>query len=219
MKKKICWEKFQDPLGINEDNLELPGYLDDEEVEAIDELKEEGAFSKKMLSVMNTPFGVMTVGDHSLVSKRFDLWWMYSNFNMTKEIVEIIEGVSGVEFIDPYSVTRYRIKIGFPISGLFDTAKVKNDIRLAIEKLDSEVDEDFDALLEEIFSEEVVQEVAKIRESVRDSKQWAIYILPNGNVNYIKSDDSSEEYMDDLLMYRMGQEMVGGILLTSDDYQ
>jgi len=219
VKKKITWMKFVDPLGSNLDDVEMPGFEDDEESEIMSDMEDEGMFAKQNLQVMQTPFGVMTVGDHSVVSRQFDFWWLFSNFSITSEILNMIEAVPGVEIIDKYCLTRYRMKIGFPISGLFDSAKVKANIQAIIDNIDAEVDTIKDDELANFLPQEIIEEVGVVRNQIREYNYWSIAVLPNGRISHVEDNDLSDNFLHNTFIYKLATQLVDGYLLSSSDYQ
>jgi len=98
----------------------------------------------------------------------FNLWMLHTNFHIMEIDVENIEFIDGVECLDVWSPYSLRIGIG----RLFDEEKVKADISFILNSSESL----------QILTEETKKEVEEMLESFKDTKYWAILILPNGKI-------------------------------------
>jgi hypothetical protein len=138
MKRQVVWEKWRDPFGSNDEELEWPGYdlpsgdlirnEDLDEYQSImDEYEAEMAESQPA-KMLVTPMGVVPMPEHSHPSKIFNFWNGHTNFSITPSVVKIIETVDGVETLDIF--TRYRFRIG--VGKLFDDSQVMFDIQEAL---------------------------------------------------------------------------------------
>ena len=181
----------------------------------MEDLEEEGLYKASPTRLLNTPFGIMTIGDHNLVAKQFDFWTLHTNFDITPEIVDIIENVPGVETLDV--LTRYRARVGFPKSGFFDSSVVKVNIQNAIYELDKNRDVNLSKHIATIFNNDVAAIVMAEKEKVEDSTSWAIFILPNGELTTVVEDDQTI-FNDSVQKFTELQSDVGGYLITSRDY-
>lgn len=205
MKKKIVWEKWKDPLLSNYDETEWPGF---EETEDGDKIP---IHTVDKQPVLHTPFGVVSLLGQTMASSHFDFWLMHTNFDITEGFAEVLERIPGVETLEIY--TRYRARLGFPRSGLFDIGEIKLNIcRLVKESERSAQNEELDGL-----AEDIAHRIIDIRDSVDDKYDyWAILMLPNGNVEIVHSNECNQEYRQKLLELSNTKESVGGKLLTYD---
>ena len=102
-KPKIGWTKWQNPYAIEENNEEDKNtYAESEQ--------------KKAVRVIMTPMGMIPAPEHSDPQKVFDLWTAHTNFDITANILNLVENTAGVETVDVY--TRYRMRVG--IGKMFD---------------------------------------------------------------------------------------------------
>jgi hypothetical protein len=109
---KIIWEKWTDPFGENLDETRWNNYDNeslDQEVELLDNEYIKQQMSKPV-KVIASPLGLIPYNEHTASSKIFNFWIGHTNFDITKNIAEIIEKCSGVELLDIF--TRYRFRIG-----------------------------------------------------------------------------------------------------------
>lgn len=108
---KIIWEKWNDPFGENFDELKWNKY-DDEELDDEKELLEEQLIqaNSRPIRVIESPLGLIPYNEHTASSKIFNFWVGHTNFNISKNIVNVIEKCEGVELLDIF--TRYRFRIG-----------------------------------------------------------------------------------------------------------
>jgi len=246
-KKKIVWEKWIDPLNSNIDEVEYPGHSTPEleEDRPIEFLSSDANFEEKYeehldaeeseyghgknisfnpMRIVSTPQGFVSLTEHSFASKHFDFWTMHYNHDITKEIVEAIEKCEGVETINV--LTRYRIRIGFnrPLIqyGAFDLNVLRKNIENKVLVL-GRADTDLECYNELIsFEKSVRDKVKEIRISLSRSKYWAIYVLPNGEIetfyechDYPSSIANSEIFKEKIKLFKQAEGMIGGKLLTS----
>jgi hypothetical protein len=103
----IVWEKWTDPFGDNQENIEWPGYDDSPD----DEFTQPQHIKQHKVNVMVTNMGIIPYNEYTDCSKIFNFWIGHTNFNITSEIAELIESVEGVETLDIF--TRYRFRVSF----------------------------------------------------------------------------------------------------------
>jgi len=130
IKRKIGWQKYEDLLeqqmsspflesmikkatDITEESEE-PSYLDEEELEASDE------------NVI-LPMSAQLLEDLAMLSN-FDCWIGHTNFDITKDIKNILNSIDGVEVMRICS--RYRFFIG--VGKMFDFKSVRSHIEREI---------------------------------------------------------------------------------------
>lgn len=126
----IVWEKWVDPLGLEQENQYEENFFDDEENDESELLG--GSSSEfddrqkppKSVRVISTPMGFIPMDQTTPAGKIFNFWMGHSNFNITKPIAYIIEKTDGVETLDIY--TRYRFRIG--VGKLFEDGDVMREI-------------------------------------------------------------------------------------------
>lgn len=133
-KKKSCniiWEKWEDPFDVaksNEtdflDNLESDNY--DDLIGDLEEIDHDHTESQKAKSfkLIITPFGPMSP-DISSLSNSFKFWVGHADFDLTNDILSIIENTVGVEILTVF--TRYRFRIG--VGKAFTDRQVMVDIQ------------------------------------------------------------------------------------------
>ena len=106
-------------------------------------------------------------------------------------------------------LTRYRFFVG--IAKMFDFKKVRVEIEKAAcgkHLVNQE---------ESILDPETRIVVDDIKSRISSQKLWAIYVFPNGQIDYISSDHSNDpEYLDKLQVFKSAEEYSGGLLLTRE---
>jgi len=200
------WEKWKDPLLSNFDETEWPGYDMDEDGEAVP------FHSAERQPIMHTPFGVVSIMNDSLGSKSFDFWILHTNFDIRENIVKAIEQVNGVETLEIY--TRYRIRVGFPRSGLFRPRDIMHEIEEAIYDIDRDSQNQLLIGLDTDVAKKVIDARNKIEEKY---EYWAIWVVPNGNMEVVSSDKLNEQYQSKLALLQQAHINVGGRLITSEN--
>lgn len=132
---KIVWQKWSNPFGSEEEIDAMNHYLPEDIEEEIQEHEEElyepntledhnKDMSMNKLRVIATPMGILPLTENTDICNIFNFWIGHSNFDITKNIANIIEQVPGVETLDIY--TRYRFRVG--VGKAFVDSDVMRDI-------------------------------------------------------------------------------------------
>lgn len=129
----VYWEKWVDAYA---DDPEMTTPKDNEEDQFNENemfLDEEEQLMREFQSLNNiktifTPFGIMPLTEHSLVSNHFKLWVGHSNFKLTNKFYNIIGNVNGVESLDILTPYRFRMSIG----KLFRDRDVMSEVKKAM---------------------------------------------------------------------------------------
>lgn len=120
-KPAIIWEKWFDPLGGDdqdlEDDDEIEDLADDDIIDGIGDPIDKSLFKYKNSNInkcriIMTPFGIIPYNENTASSKIFNFWMGHSNFGITSNISDIIEKIDGVETLDVFTRYRFRIAIG-----------------------------------------------------------------------------------------------------------
>lgn len=106
-KPTIIWEKWTDPFGQKSEDLDWPGYDDN-----ADSYEEPKANKLEKINAIVTNMGIIPYNEHTDCSKIFNFWIGHTNFDITKEVSDIIELAEGVETLDIFTRYRFRISIG-----------------------------------------------------------------------------------------------------------
>jgi hypothetical protein len=127
-KKIISWEKWKNPYKVlsNKDLHKRAnnGGVDLDEEDEDDEEEDHGHNG----IVFITPLGMVPLGENNDPEKTFRFWNGNTNFNITKDIKNILNKAEGVEILNIH--TRYRFRIGIGL--LFDEEKVRVGINRKI---------------------------------------------------------------------------------------
>ncbi len=119
----VVWEKWIDPFADNFDENRWNNYDDEDgELDAQFELLDKNI--KKPIKVIASPMGIIPYNEHTAPSTIFNFWIGHTNFNISKQITNLIETIEGVELLDIF--TRYRFRVG--IGKCFNDRDVMNDI-------------------------------------------------------------------------------------------
>jgi len=229
VERKCVWQKYVDPLNANLDETEWPGFESASEnpnVEFYDFADDNVATVKKdfnedflrnlgkkihsirPLKVVNTKLGLLTVTENAVADYHFDFWTLHTNFGISDEIAKIICETPGVDAFIP--MTRYRCRIGFPKSGLFDVKEVKLEIqkRICFQENIGDIEPDN---LKAVFPDNIKEKIdAKLGELKSRSKYWALYVLPNGEMEILESEVPSDIFKSKLKVFEETQKLAGG---------
>lgn len=111
---KIIWQKWSNPFGSEEEISMMNNYFSSEDIEQEDTYHEEEELDKDLsvnkLRVIATPLGILPLTENTDICHIFNFWIGHANFDITTNIIEIIENIEGVETLDIF--TRYRFRIG-----------------------------------------------------------------------------------------------------------
>lgn len=202
MKRKIAWEKWKNPF---KDNIQQEGMM-------YEEYSDDNYIIEEPQKIKSTPFGVINSIANQFADKSFDFWILHTNFNITPKIAEQIEAIDGIETIEVY--TRYRLRIGIPNSGLFCSEKIKEKIENTLCGLsDEKIAETFVGVDKGVF-DRVIDKCKKLNEKFEN---WSLWMLPNGNIEAIGSDEYDDLYKKKVEVFIFGHQMIGGRVITSSD--
>jgi hypothetical protein len=222
MKKRILWSVYTDPTEefinskYHQELKKQLGLEDEDEDEDENEDRDENDTDSVSSKILNTPLGVISIGGPSFVSKYLDMWIIDFNFDVTLDIVNRIQMIVGVEALQVMS--RYKLRVGFPKSGLFNIEEIKQNVEKAIFIEDINMSNQLDKFISAIFENKINFE--EIRKPIADKyDMWAIYILPNGCFEILTHDKKSTEFDNMLQTYTKLQQMVGGKLITNKNYE
>tara|TARA_R110000824_G_scaffold77249_1_gene195443 strand:+ start:11400 stop:12050 length:651 start_codon:yes stop_codon:yes gene_type:complete len=213
-RKTIAWEKWEEdtPETIIDPASFAPPEPEQTPEFAAEELPNDfydlSSVFESIPKMVNTPMGWFQVNDKMSPSNQFDCWLGHSNFDITASVRDALEEIPGVEVL--VILTRYRFFIG--IGRMFSF----RDVRVTIEK---EILRDSHAYPEEqLDSPHATELVEKIKQSLIDYNHWAIFVFPNGEVDYVSADTPEDKlYKETLTLYRNAKLLTGGLIIKSDD--
>lgn len=197
--KRVVWQAF-DMKGSTSD-------FDDEKDPDDDD---ENEITVGLISAMkNTPMGVIPDIKRTIF-KKYPLWVGHTNFKLAAKEYSAISDTMGVEslvFISPY-----RFVVGF--GELFESAKVKVEITRKLTKTLSktvlsikDVTEQNNVLLSENYNSVFAEFIAKTKEY----SYVAVYIVPNGEIDWCVTNDSAE-FETKVNDYYTAYQLIGGYL-------
>jgi hypothetical protein len=207
LKRTIAWRKWVDPTDdIDEANKKIEEHRKenalhsyDEDLDSDKEMK-----SPKGFRILSSAFGLIPLTENNLPSNNFDFWIGYTNFDLTNEVVEVLNNIPGIEILDVFS--RYTFKIGIGRHPDFTFRKVRQWINEALCKEQHDVED------------EILEKMNMLQEKLKSSAAWAILALPNGCIQSISTDNAEDpSYAQKLSTYKDLTLGVGAILATSED--
>ncbi len=128
----IMWEKWQDPFGLDEPDIDEEIYDEDHDDNMIEYKK-----TKKIRSqVIATPFGIIPINENTASGEIFNFWTGHTNFALTRKISNIIEDTSGVETLNTFTKYRFRIGIGKAFNDSEVMRSINNNVYKYLENTD-----------------------------------------------------------------------------------
>jgi hypothetical protein len=195
MNRKIVWSSQHLEIDTLTGRLkEQTHFIDNSDTEC-DELAE-------IENVISTPFGIWRVDDVMNPYKQFKLWMGHTNFTINKKIVNIIKKTPGVEVLS--ILTRYRFLIG--VGELFNI----RDVRISIEQTLNCIKEN----VSEISNPKLKNEIDSLKEMLSSYKKWAIYVFPNGSIDFV-TDSDNKHFVETLNIYKKSVQYSAGILIEN----
>lgn len=200
MRRKIIWSFWNNPFSDDE-------YLKEDEVQSKTPWEQEEENKEFQLRpVIPTLMGFMPIQPFQSLTKYFEFWVGNTNFDITGEVKEVIESTPGVEILDIFSRYCFRIAIG----KAFKSTDVKISIQEALNVMPPKKGEinPRGMKLDEDTNCKVLELKAVLKEQF---PFWAIYILPNGEIDGAGSNtlDGYEMHLD---LYQYAQELAGGVI-------
>lgn len=212
-RKTVAWEKWEedtpetgiDPASFAPEPEQTSEFSTEE---APNDFYDLASVFESIPKMVNTPMGWFQVNDKMSPSNQFDCWVGHSNFDITPSVRDALEEIPGVEVL--IILTRYRFFIG--IGRMFSF----RDVRVTIEKeilRDGHLDPET-----QIDSTHATKLVEEIKQSLVDYDYWAIFVFPNGEVDYVSADTAEDQlYKETLTLYRNAKLITGGLIIKSDD--
>lgn len=154
--------------------------------------------------VTNTVFGQYELSDSLHPYKEFQLWQADTNFKITKGDWKKLIDINGVEILVP--ITRYKFMVG--VGKLFSFSNVRVDIEFALCQKHK-----IDIAINHIEDNSLRARLIDIKSKIKNSNSWAIYVFPNGNIDYTTSDNF--DYAEKLQLYRESYLLSNGLFITN----
>ena len=217
-RKTVAWEKWEEdtPDSIDVSNFapEPPAATTDtpEFEVSPEELPHDfydlSSVFESIPKMVNTPMGWFQINDKMAPGNQFDCWIGHANFDITPSVRDALEEIPGVEVL--VILTRYRFFLG--VGRMFNF----RDVRVTIEK--DILSDGYAGLQDELDSSHATKLVEDIKESLSAENHWAIFVFPNGEVDFISADSSEDKlYKETLTLYRNAKIITGGLIIKSDD--
>jgi hypothetical protein len=165
---------------------------------------------QEIQNVISTPFGLWRVDDVMNPYKQFKMWMAHTNFTINAKIANTIKSIPGVEVLN--ILTRYRFVIG--VGELFNI----RDVRVAIEKALRCIDEETATDIN-IVDVDTRAEVEKLKKRLAEHNNWAIFIFPNGQIDFATDANGEANYVNKLKIYKHAVDHSTGILIEKNHEQ
>lgn len=187
--RKIVWRKWQDPMlplvsknklaethyeEEDDDDPEFQAYKDEfgcrEDVETIDNNR---ILKHALGPAIISNNGIVPFLESNIPSALFNFWSLDANFTLSKDVVEAICAVPGVETVDVF--TRYRLRLA--IGRSFKEKDVKLAIEQAVCKPEPAKDEKQAGRADDKMANMKTMLAKKFA-------HWAIFVMPNGRLEF-----------------------------------
>ena len=214
-KNKFVWEKWHNPIEeeLNSYNSMFMAHPEEDDVaEEIDatEIIAPTIINRFPLDLINA------LHEKSRTLNSFDFWTLHTNFDITPIVKDVIEKTDGVETVDV--LTRYRVRIGFTISGGFDNSSVRQDIQRRLSNTEGS-DHPMESQTESVirsFDEEKYIEIDSIKKELsKTDESWVMFVLPNGNTSAHSSKAIDKDFLEKMTFFQQVQLLVGGEIYSS----
>lgn len=159
----------------------------------------------KLRPVLLTNLGYIPTRPYHQFSKSFNFWMAHTNFTLTKGMKYTLDRIEGIEFLDFFTKHRFRFSVGelFKASDVFVSIQEALDatppFRGELNPYGIKMDRETRAKARDIIS--------------RATDQWAMLILPNGEIDY-SSSNTQDGYDMQMTLYKKAQKLAKGIIIT-----
>jgi hypothetical protein len=206
-RKTIAWESWNAKVENHQlEAVELD--TQDQSYTEIEHLQSEIIPSEILVPqprVVHTPLGVYPEESLLKPSDRWDCWIGHTNFDITNSVVTKLESdVDGIEALK--ILGRYSFFIG--VGRLFDITQVRKDVEVLLcDYTEKEV----------LGNKEMRVTVDLVKEQLESKKYWSLFVSPEGEVEYVVSDEMDKIYLDGLNSLLEMKSVVGGIILRGNN--
>ena len=132
IRPKIIWEKWEDPFLTVEELSEDKSDGDYPDFDSSYQDEEEPETQDADALILYSSMGIIPYNEKIPSGKIFNFWVGHTNFDITRNIQQVISSVTGVEILDVF--TRYRFRIA--VAKAFKDRNVMNDISKAISNIE-----------------------------------------------------------------------------------
>lgn len=130
---------------------------------------------------------------------RVNFWIAHCDFDITPEVLALIENTPGVETVTVFTAYAFRISIG----KCFTSSQVHAAIEKSI------------GCSENVrLNKTVKQEIAKVKRQFRKENFWFIYVLPNGSFEPQVFKDK-DKFISSYMIMKEIKKSIGGKILSS----
>ena len=137
-----------------------------------------------------------------------EYWIANCNFPITKQIVDILDNINGIELLKVVSKHRFVIGLG----KMFNLTEVRKDIdKMVCGKTKNQTE------LDRIENTKVQNKVDELRTTLKTYRHWAIYVLPNGTIDYCASNELDTEFLEKVECFSESQFYSNGVLIHSNE--
>ena len=203
MKRRIAWASQHleiDTLSGKLKDTSIPEFHSDYDDDS------EEIHGHKIQDVMSTPFGFWRIDDIMNPYKQFKLWMGHTNFTINQKVAQIIKSTPGVEVLT--ILTRYRFLIG--VGELFEIRNVRTAIEKSLKCNTEETNL--------INNTQIKQEIENLKSKLlKTNDRWAIYVFPNGKIDFITDANGTKQFSEKLLLYKHAVDHSTGILIENDN--
>lgn len=156
-----------------------------------------------MGQVIHTPLGMYALDSMFKPSDRWDCWIGTTNFGITRNIESQLKETEGIECLR--ILGKYTFFVGIPCTFAF------RDVRVSIEEQLCVYTE------QEVLTEHTRLTVDLLKDQIKSSKYWSIFVGKGGSIDYIVGDKLDSEYLEGLRRLDENKQLLGGIILRGDN--
>lgn len=200
-RRKIAWESWNAKVEelYAEDETELVQNEPNEDFDNLYDLMPSDIFISQN-RLIQTPIGAYPEDSLLRPMSRWDCWIAHTNFEITSSVLEKIESIEGIEVLKVMG--RYSFFVG--VARLFDIKDIRKDIEKYIcNYTEQEILADID----------IEKTVNLVKKQLQSSDYWSILVSPEGEVEYISSNEMNKTYLDGLNQLIVLKNKIGGIIL------
>lgn len=143
-----------------------------------------------------------------IIHDDLEYWIGNCNFTITESIVDKLDHINGIEILKPVSKHRFVIGLG----KMFNLTDVRKDIdKIVCGKTRNQIE------LDRMDNTKIQGRVDELKNSLKTYQHWAIYILPNGTIDYCASNELDKDFLEKVECFSESQFYSNGVLIHSNE--
>lgn len=154
---------------------------------------------------VSSPEGPISIEQWS-IHDDLEQWIGNCDFTVTNAVVDKLDTIEGIDTLQV--ISRHRFIIGIGKMFTFHDVRLKIDSVLCNKNAN-------DTELDKIDNTKVKDEINKLQSNLKSYKYWAIYVFPNGKIDYCASNELDDSFLEKYDVFNKAKNLSSGILIQN----